>query len=149
MLTIFLILSYIISPTFPQTMVHFSRILPDSTFRQVSSFLYWFKLTKWKYQPIVSITACTWVQSCSVIPTVQYPHIYGDICSTMHNFTWISTEWWWWCVDFNRPVCSECGELTSFLSVYFLNITHTSWVGEPLLGPMNFVVDGIQHVFFW
>ena len=45
-------------------------------------------------------------------------------------------------------MCSECGELTAFLSIYFLNITHASRVGESLLGPMNLVVDGVEHVFF-
>ena len=45
-------------------------------------------------------------------------------------------------------MCSECGEFASFLSVYFFDIAHTSQVGEPLLGPMNFVVDCIDHVFF-
>ena len=45
-------------------------------------------------------------------------------------------------------MCPKCGEFASFLSVYFFDIAHASRVGEHLFGTINFVVDGIEHVFF-
>ena len=43
-------------------------------------------------------------------------------------------------------MCTECGELTTFLSINFFDVAHTSGVGESLFGPVNLRVDGVQHV---